>query len=358
MSKKEKIKSFDPNAPAAGGDNIYGLPFNLEESEVVIIPVPWEVTVSYKAGTANAPGAILNASFQVDLFDPYVKDAWKTGLFMEKVSGEWKKKNDSLRKKAATYIKFLEKGNDFSSNLSMKKIREEINRNGFEIKNWLKNKSLDYLGKNKLVAALGGDHSIPLGLLEALSEKNNDFGILHIDAHFDLRKAFEGFEYSHASIMYNALKIPQIKKLVPVGIRDYCEEEMNFMKLHKNRVKPFFYRDIQRQKFEGKTWESTCHKIIKELPQKVYISFDIDGLDPKLCPNTGTPVPGGLEFEEAIFLVNELVESGKKIIGFDLNEVGPAKDSEWDANVGARLLYRLCNLMAKSNGRIYPRIKN
>ena len=352
MNKKEKIKSFDPNAPAGEGNSIYGLPFNLEESEVVIIPVPWEVTVSYKAGTANAPHAIFNASFQVDLFDPDVKDAWKTGIGMEKIPVEWKKLSDSLRKKAVTYIKLLEKGHDFSSDPTMKKIREEINRNARELKNWLKKKSLDYLERKKLVVALGGDHSIPLGLIEALAEKNNDFGILHFDAHFDLRKAYEGFEFSHASIMYNTLKIPQVKKLVSVGIRDFCEEEMDLVHLQKNRVVPYFYRDIQRRKFEGENWGSICRKIINDLPQRVYISFDIDGLDPKLCPNTGTPVPGGLEFEEAIFLVNELVKSGKKIIGLDLNEVGAAKDYEWDANVGSRLLYRLCNLMAKSNGRI------
>lgn len=352
MSKNEKIKSFDPNAPAAFGNNIFGLPFTVDEAEVVIIPVPWEVTVSYKAGTASAPQAVLEASLQVDLFDPDVKDAWKIGLAMEAVPLEWKKKNIVLRKKAETYIKLLEKGNDYTGNSSMKKIREEINQNTLDLRNWLRKKSLLYLGKNKLVAVLGGDHSTPLGLIDALSEKFKHFGILHIDAHLDMRKAYEGFEYSHASIMYNALKIPQVKKLVTVGIRDYCQEEMDFLRKEKSRVVPFVFSEIQRKKFEGQNWKSTCHDIINELPENVYISFDIDGLDPKLCPNTGTPVPGGFEFEETIFLIKELVNSGKKIIGLDVNEVSPAKNSDWDANVGARLLYRLCNLMAKSNGRI------
>lgn len=352
MNKKKKIESFDPSAPGAAGSNIYGLPFTIEESEVVIIPVPWEVTVSYKAGTADGPAAVFDASFQVDLFDPDVKDAWKAGLAMEEISTGWKKKSDSLRKKAVSYIKLLEKGENFSANSSMKKIKEEIDRNALELKNWLKKKALDYFSKNKLVAVLGGDHSTPLGLIEAFSEKYRDFGILHIDAHFDLRKAYEGFEYSHASIMYNALKIPQVKKLVSVGIRDYCEEEIELAGMQKRRVIPFLYGDIQRRKFEGKSWKVICLDIIKELPQNVYISFDIDGLDPKLCPNTGTPVPGGLEYEEAVFLIHLLVKSGKKIIGFDLNEVCPSKNNDWDANVGARLLYRLCNLMAKSNRRI------
>lgn len=352
MKKEEKIKNFDPNAPGAGGNNIYGLPFTIDESEIVIIPVPWEVTVSYKAGTALAPEAIFDASFQVDLFDPYVENAWKTGIAMEKVSPEMKRKNMALRKKAFRYIKMVEKGMNPRQNSIMKKIREEIDSNSFDLKNGLKKKSLFYLNQNKIAAVLGGDHSTPLGLIEALSEKHENFGILHIDAHFDLRKAFEGFEYSHASIMFNALKLPQIKKLVSVGIRDYCQEEVDFIKTQKNRIIPFYHSEIERKKFEGQNWKSICKEILSNLPGNVYISFDIDGLDPKLCPNTGTPVPGGLEFEEAVYLVNELVNNDKKIIGFDLNEVSPGKDSEWDANVGARILYRLCNLTAKSNGKI------
>ena len=103
--------------------------------------------------------------------------------------------------------------------------------------------------------------------------------------------------------------------------------------------------------YKGNTVEEIFQSILKELPQKVYLSFDIDALDPKLCPNTGTPVAGGLEFEQALFLVQLLVESGRQIIGFDLNEVAPAENNDWDANVGGRLLYRICNLMALSNGK-------
>jgi agmatinase len=91
--------------------------------------------------------------------------------------------------------------------------------------------------------------------------------------------------------------------------------------------------------------------MIATLPQKVYVSFDIDALDPKLCPNTGTPVAGGFELEQAFYILEELVKSGRTIIGADINEVAPG-ENEWDANVGARLLYRLCNLTAKSNHKI------
>jgi len=183
--------------------------------------------------------------------------------------------------------------------------------------------------------------------MQALAEKHTSFGILHIDAHADLREAYEGFEFSHASIMFNALKIPQIKQLVQVGIRDYCEAELQLIQSDQ-RITTYFDRDLKYQQFEGKAWSVICNQIINKLPEKVYLSFDIDGLDPKLCPHTGTPVPGGLEFEQALYLVEKLVNSDRKIIGFDLNEVAPGND-EWDANVGARLLYRLSNMCLVSN---------
>ena len=216
---------------------------------------------------------------------------------------------------------------------------------------WVKSQALHYINQGKIVALLGGDHSTPLGFLQALATKHSGFGILQIDAHADLRIAYEDFEYSHASIMYNALKIPQVEKLVQVGIRDYCQEEVDVMHAEGKRVKTFFDRDLKHAQFAGKTWQVQVEEIVAELPQNVFLSFDIDGLDPKLCPNTGTPVAGGFETEQVLFLVENVIASGRKLIGFDLNEVGPS-DDEWDANVGARLLYRLCNLLGKSNGKI------
>jgi agmatinase len=112
-----------------------------------------------------------------------------------------------------------------------------------------------------------------------------------------------------------------------------------------------FDRDIKSRLYQGESWREICDEIIAALPNQVYVSFDIDGLDPKLCPNTGTPVPGGLEFEQSLFLIKQMVRSGRQIIGYDINEVAPGndQDNEWDANVGARLLYRIAGLAAVSN---------
>ena len=351
MSKQDKINNFDPNALGDANNNIYGLPFTTDEAEVVIIPVPWEVTVSYRSGAALGPQAVFDASYQVDLFDPKIADAWKIGIAMEPVSDDIASKNESLRRKSEAYLTLLEEGESTETNEKMKDILTLVNAESVKLNNWVKTKSLTYLDKNKIVALLGGDHSTPLGLMQALAEKNNSFAILQIDAHADLRDAYEGFEFSHASIMFNALKIPQVSKLVQVGIRDYCQAEYDLIKNSNGRIHTFFDRDIKHRQLDGATWTTICNDIIAQLPNEVYLSFDIDGLDPKLCPSTGTPVAGGFEFEQILMLIEKIVDSGKRIIAFDINEVAPGGD-EWDANVGARLLYRIANMVAKSNGRV------
>lgn len=348
MSKENKIAQFNPNDIGSADNNIFGLPFEPADASLVIIPVPWEVTVSYSAGTADGPAAVYEASYQVDLYDPFVADAWKLGIAMQPVSKKIKSTSNQLRKKAEKYIDMYADGKTADKNATMKAIKKEVDAACKDLNKWVKKEALKQMDKGKVVALLGGDHSTPLGLMQALAEKHESFGILQIDAHADLRDAYEGFEFSHASIMFNALKIEQVSKLVQVGIRDYCEDE-RVLSDNSKRVKTFYDSDIKAQLYEGKTWAKQCDEIIKALPEKVYLSIDIDGLDPKLCPNTGTPVPGGFEFEQVVYLIQKLVEAKKQIIAFDINEVAPGKD-EWDANVGARLLYKVSNMCLVSNG--------
>jgi agmatinase len=350
-SKAEKIANFDPNGVGDVNAGIFGLPFTVDEAEVVIIPVPWEVTVSYSAGTAQGPKAVLDASPQLDLFEPAIKDAWKAGIAMEEISEEWHAVSDELRVKAEEYITWLEEGQPDENSSALANVPEEVTAKGEELLQWLKQKALNYMDQGKSVGLLGGDHSTPLGLIHAMADRYEEFGILQLDAHADLRVAYEGFKYSHASIMYNALQLPQVKKLVQVGIRDLCQAEAEMAEQSNGRIAMFYDAVLKENMYSGDSWKKECKKIIAQLPQKVYVSFDIDALDPKLCPGTGTPVPGGLEFEEAVFLIKQLVKSGREIIGFDLNEVSPG-DTEWNGNVGARMLYKLCNLMAVSQGKL------
>jgi agmatinase len=350
-AKKQKIEQFDPSGVGDIKGGIFGLPFTTDEAEVVLIPVPWEVTVSYSAGTARGPEAIKEASYQLDLFEPTIENAWQLGIAMEEVSEEWLETSTASRQKTQTYIHWLEGGGHHISEATAAELIQSVDAQGQELLQWLKNKAAAYLKQGKSVGVIGGDHSTPLGLIHALAEEHEEFGILQIDAHADLRKAYEGFKYSHASIMYNALKLKQVKKLVQVGIRDIAESEAELVQQSNGRIITFYDAMLKENMYEGDTWKKQCRKIIAQLPPKVYISFDIDGLDPKLCPGTGTPVAGGLQFEEAIYLVKALVRSGCKIIGFDLCEVAPGND-QWNGNVGARLLYKLCNWMAVSQNKL------
>jgi agmatinase len=343
------LSNFDPNDAGNPNNNIFGLPFSEDDARLVIIPIPWEVTVSFGAGTARSAEQIMRASLQVDLFDPEVVDGWKQGFFMKETDRKVLLKSDYLRKEAELYIDYISKGDIVANNQFMCKTLKEVNEGGYFLNNWVYHQTRELLAKGKLVALLGGDHSTPLGFMKAIGEKHGEFGIIQIDAHCDLREGYEGFVYSHASIMYNALKeVPQLQKLVQVGIRDYSEGEHEFIKQNSDKVKTYFDADIRERQYEGKSFSQVVNEIVSQLPQKVYISFDIDGLDPKLCPNTGTPVQGGFETEQVFYIFKKIQQSGRQIIGFDLSEVSTS-ENYWDANVGARVLFKLCNLLVASN---------
>lgn len=343
------LSNFDANSAGNPNNNIFGMPSTEADSRLILLPVPWEVTVSYGAGTARSPEHILSASLQIDLFDADMRGVWKNGYYMRPVDKKILLKSDYLRKEAELYIDYHSKGGLLENNKFMQKSLKEINEGSKFLNNWVYVETKALLENGKLVGLIGGDHSTPIGFYKALAEKHGNFGILQIDAHADLRKDFEGFKYSHASTMYNSLQeIDAIEKLVQVGVRDYCEEEYTYIQENGNRVVTFFDQNIKERSFSGKTWDEEVHDIINSLPEKVHISFDIDGLDPKLCPHTGTPVPGGLQEQQVLYLFKKLLESGRKLIAFDLVEVVSAED-DWDTNVAAHVLWKLCNFLMKNN---------
>ncbi|MEO8711853.1 MAG: agmatinase family protein [Parafilimonas sp.] len=343
------LSNFDINAVANRNNNIFGLPFSEDDAQVILLPVPWEVTVSCDAGTARATEHIFKASRQIDLFYADMPNGWKKGFYMLPLDKKILIKSDYLRKEAELYIDFIAHGQDINNNKFMLKSLKEINEGSEMMNNWVYEKTKALLNKDKIVGLIGGDHSISLGYFKALAEKYESFGVLQIDAHCDLRKAYEKFNYSHASIMYNALtEIPAIERLVQVGVRDYCEEEWNYICNSNYKIITYFDQQIKERLFAGDHWVHIVDEMITHLPENVYFSFDIDGLDPKLCPNTGTPVPGGFQSDEVLYLLRKIVESGKKLIGFDLVEVGVG-ETNYDAVVASRLLWKICNLFVKSN---------
>ncbi|MGN6540557.1 MAG: agmatinase family protein [Ginsengibacter sp.] len=343
------LSHFDPDSAGNPNNGIFGLPFTEEDAKLIILPVPWEVTVSYKAGTARATEKICRASLQVDLTDDDYANGWKQGIFLRDIDKNVLAKSDYLRKEAELYINYIAEGDALCDNKFMQKVLREINEGSAFLNEWVYEQTKELLDKGKLVGILGGDHSAPFGFYKAIAEKYGEFGMLQIDAHADLRSSYENLTYSHASIMYNALEeIPQLIKLVQAGIRDYSSGEVDYIKKSNGRVVTFFDKKIKERSFEGDTWNQIVEDIIAQLPQKVYVSFDIDGLDPKLCPNTGTPVAGGFETQQVYYLFRKIIESGRQFIGFDLNEIG-VSTNEWDENVGARVLFKLCNLLIASN---------
>jgi agmatinase len=332
--------AYDPSGVGCANGNLFGLPHTYETANLIVIAVPWEVTVSYGAGTANAPSRILAASPQLDLFDFDHPTGWQQGIFLEPISTEISAKSQHYRQQASLIIDRLEQGQSLAPDLTG--VLKAIDVAGEEMNQWLFDRCQQAMALGKQVAVIGGDHSSPLGYFRALADRYPSFGILHIDAHADLRDAYEGFTYSHASIMFNALQIPQITKLVQVGIRDICQDEVDLINNSAERVVAYYDAAVQQRLYGGQNWLEICREIVAQLPQQVHISFDVDGLDPKLCPHTGTPVPGGLELEQAFCLFREVVKSDRQIIGFDLAEVG---DADWDGNVGARIVYKLANLL-------------
>ena len=153
--------------------------------------------------------------------------------------------------------------------------------------------------------------------------------------------------------MDNVLRLDGVATIVQVGIRDFCEEEYERISSSGGRVRTFFDVQLAAARSRG-GFGDAIGTAVQALPESVYVSFDIDGLDPSLCPHTGTPVPGGLSFHEASALLGAVARSGRRIVGFDLNEVAPGDDDEWDANVGARLLYKLIGWTLVSQRLIEP----
>lgn len=338
------IKDFNPSAAADINCGIYGLPHVHEHASIILVPVEWEATVSYQGGASSGPLEILKASYQVDLCNHDFPELWQAGIWLDKFPEHLKKIAHDAKNDASKIIKAIENGEQTESKKEFEELYESVLLKCEILNKWVEQRITHWKSAGKIVGIVGGDHSTPIGYLQYLSRKGLEFGILSIDAHMDLRDAYEGFKYSHASIFYNALQLTGITKLVQVGIRDYCHDEIDIVKDNEDRIKIFFDRDIKSAQFDGVPWSKIVNQIINCLPENVYISIDIDGLDPKLCPNTGTPVPGGLEFEEAIYLLNAVLKSGKKVVGFDLCEVAGDQKSLWDGSVGARLLYQLCGV--------------
>lgn len=344
---------FDPDAAAAPGSGVFGLPHVRAEAAVVLIPVPWDATTSYGHGTAKGPEAIRAASTQVDLYDRRFGRVYERGIFMEPVNERIAALSARMRALSGPLIA---RGGAAAADAPDV---ERIDAAGDEVNAWVRDGVNRVLHDGRTPGLVGGEHAVSFGAIQACAEHFGPIGVLQVDAHMDLRERFEGFEWSHASIIHNVItRLPRVARIVQVGIRDFGEGEMDRGIEVGDRVVTFYDDQWHDAMDAGTPFADLASRAIAALPERVYVTFDIDGLDPSLCPHTGTPVPGGLSFHQASQLLWTLRESGRRVVGFDLVEVAPGPSAppegdepEWDANVGARVLYKLCALSAPRDVR-------
>jgi hypothetical protein len=173
-------------------------------------------------------------------------------------------------------------------------------------------------------------------------------GLVHIDSRCDMHEAYQGFDFSHASTMYNILRdVPQVKKFVSVGVQEFSPIEWE-RATSDSRVKMFTAQDMWREQFEGTTWAKIVSDIINELPENVYLALDIDGLTGECSPNKSRIMTGGMSFHQVVYLMDRIIASGRRIVGFDITEVSPNMDNKADMRLVARLLFKMCSIALKS----------
>ena len=339
-------KNSEPSKKIRG--QLFGIPTPIEKAQLILIPAPWAVSLDHPP-TVLGPETILRTSYKIGCYQPLYPQAKKLKMAMLPIPHGWKLKSHQLSNSVKTYLQARQAG----SKIINKPLTTRVDQYTLAFKERIKNKALMYMTQqNKMVGLLGGEQICALGLIQACAEQYKNFGILHIDAHPDLQKNYQGFHYTHRSLIYHTLQIPQNKSIVQLGLRDYTEEEANAIQKNPQKITTFPYETLQQALYKGTTWHQICEEIIAKLPNKIYLSFDIDALDPKLCPTTAQPVPGGLNVNQILYLLQHIVKAGKTIIAFDLSEVAFNGETEWDALVASHLLHRIGILMAISQKKL------
>jgi agmatinase len=326
------MTDFDPDGRAEEDSGIFGLGSTPEDAAVVLVPAPFDAATSWGRGCNEAPEAIVTASHQLDLYDPVVGTPYEHGIAMledhDRIAAINQRACEASARARAADSAALEEANALAGD-----VHERLYR---RVRKWL--------DAGRVVGTVGGDHSCAFGAVRAHLERFPDLGLLQIDAHADLRFAYDGLTWSHASVMRNLLERTDLTRLVQVGLRDVSPGEVEYGRRAGERVRMHFDHEMAAAVLGGASFAEAVASIVDELPERVYISFDIDGLDASLCPHTGTPVPGGLSFQQACALLAAVTDSGRSVVGFDLTEVAPGPpphERSWDAVVAAHLVYRL-----------------
>jgi len=281
---------------------------SFESSKIVVLPVPYERTVSYGSGTKHGPKAILDASHYVEFYDEETqREVYKQLGIATLMPLKLAKKNE---KEALETI--------YQATLSL-------------------------LNEQKFIVALGGEHTISQATIAAHAERYSDLSVLQIDAHSDLRTEYEGNKFSHASVMARVCEFLDPRNIVQVGIRAQCIEEADFIKA--NGITTLYAHEIRRGKHTKvlKHWEDIA---AEKLTSHVYVTFDVDGFDPSIMPATGTPEPNGLFWHETMSLLRKIGRK-RSVVGCDVVELAPIKELHHPDLTAAKLVSKMMNYFCR-----------
>ena len=310
-----------------------------EKADVVVVSVPWSVTADYGRGATYTPDAVIEATARCGNYDAWSGVSLEGRVATAEIDYNIQELSEQLGRDAERVAQVGE-GSSFTGDYALRKVKS-INEGFDAMHRSTYEQTLRYAKQGKTVAVVGGDHSVSYGAVKAVAECNEGLGVLFVDAHTDFVAEGEVFNFSHRSIARNIIEdIPLVERLVAVGVRESSRGESERVG-GESKVELFPAESLAQARFEGKSWGEQCREIVERLPQKVYISFDIDALKIEFCHNTNAPVPGGMTFDEAIYLINSVVASGRKIVGFDITEVVPHLKNTMDATVAARLLAKM-----------------
>ena len=279
----------------------------LKEAEAVILPIPYEATITYGGGTREGPEAILSASRQVELWDE--EDDWEPAAAI----------------RLATALPVLPEASGPQAMLD--KIRRLVQ---------------PWIQQGKLIAALGGEHTITTALVQATQTRYPDLTVVALDAHADLRDAYDGSKLSHACVLRRVYELG--RPLTLLGTRSYSQEEFQLLRVAP-RLKVYPARDLHSP--EG--WQRALDHL-QGISGPVYLSIDLDALDPGIMPGVGTPEPGGLTYYQALAVMAALARRGP-IIGMDLVELAPIPGQRLSEFTAARLLYKALGYIYRNSRR-------
>jgi len=268
---------------------------NYKSAKIAIVPVPYDGTSTWIKGSNKGPGAIIEASANLELYDIETdSEVYKKGIFTEEAIEE------------SSSVEYV-----------IKAVRKRTEK---------------HMKQNKYVVVVGGEHSISIGTIQAHANNNKNISVLQLDAHADLRQEYEGSRYNHACVM---ARVKEICPVVQVGIRSMDSSEKKL--IETNNV--FFAGGI----YNKDNWKN---EVVSRLSEKVYITIDLDVFDPSIMPSTGTPEPGGLLWYDILELIKVVVES-REVVGFDVVELCPNTNNKSPDFLAAKLIYKLLSYKFK-----------